>query len=132
MMNSGNFEIRDNIYQLPTNFLKMNGLIECRHLVFGGEAGARYRKQNNRPQFNNILTLLTDPETRDKIFSIADALVGGKPVITTRNVRLEDVKISKSQASRLISMECHAESLTFVSHDERFIILYPLSSLKIF
>ena len=36
-----------------------------------------------KDEFNNILTLLTDPETRSKIFSIADALIGGKPVITS-------------------------------------------------
>ena len=29
----------------------------------------------------NILDKLTDPETREKIFSLADALMGGKPVI---------------------------------------------------
>ena len=36
-----------------------------------------------KDEFNNILSLLTDPETRDKIFSIADALIGGEPVITS-------------------------------------------------
>ena len=36
-----------------------------------------------KDEFNNILTLLTDPTTRDKIFSIADALIGGEPVITS-------------------------------------------------
>ena len=36
-----------------------------------------------KDEFNHILTLLTDTKTRDKIFSIADALIGGKPVITS-------------------------------------------------
>ena len=36
-----------------------------------------------KDEFNHILTLLTNPTTRDKIFSIVDALIGGKPVITS-------------------------------------------------
>ena len=42
-----------------------------------------------KDEFNNILTLLTDPETRVKIFSIADALICGNPV--KNPVEVEDL-----------------------------------------
>ena len=76
-----------------------------------------------KDEFNNILTLLTDPETRSKIFSIADALIGGKSVITSGGGASSDSDFRwdgrKLKEEKLINRES-AFRETSATFEERF------------
>ena len=64
---------------------KQNAMADYKELWALRDENQRLTETNQllKDELINIFDKLTDPETREKIFSLADALMGGKPVITS-------------------------------------------------
>ena len=64
---------------------KQNAMADYKELWSLREENQRLSETNQilKDEMINVLDRLVDPETRNKIFTMADSLIGGKPVITS-------------------------------------------------